>query len=76
MANKRIKILVIDDLQDNLIILNALIKDAFPDVITLNALNGKTGLELAAKEGIPLIGMHLEEESIEQVFHQLTNPTK
>lgn len=32
--------------------------------------------ELAAKEGIPLIGMNLEEESIEQVFHQLTNPSK
>ncbi len=32
--------------------------------------------ELAAKEGIPLIGMNLEEESIEEVFHQLTNPSK
>lgn len=32
--------------------------------------------ELAAKEGIPLIGINLEEESIEQVFHQLTNPSK
>ncbi|MFC2121118.1 response regulator [Bacteroidota bacterium] len=50
MANNRIKILVIDDLQDNLITLNALIKDAFPEAITLNALNGKTGLELADKE--------------------------
>jgi PAS domain S-box-containing protein len=50
MANNKIKILVIDDLQDNLIILNALIKDTFPEAITLNALNGKTGLELAAKE--------------------------
>ncbi len=32
--------------------------------------------ELAAKEGIPLIGMNLEQESIEQVFHQLTNPSE
>ncbi len=50
MANNRIKILVIDDIQDNVIILNAMIKDAFPEAITLKALNGKTGLELAAKE--------------------------
>jgi len=50
MANNRIKILVIDDIQDNVIILNAMIKDAFPEAIILNALNGKTGLELAAKE--------------------------
>ncbi|NQV51456.1 MAG: hybrid sensor histidine kinase/response regulator, partial [Candidatus Marinimicrobia bacterium] len=50
MVNNSIKFLIIDDLQDNLISLNALIKDAFPEAITLNALNGKTGLELAAKE--------------------------
>ena len=50
MANKRIKILVIDDIQDNLITLNALIKESFPDAISLNALNGQTGLELAAAE--------------------------
>jgi ABC-2 type transport system ATP-binding protein len=31
--------------------------------------------ELAASQGVPLIGMNLEEESIEQVFHQLTNPS-
>jgi ABC-2 type transport system ATP-binding protein len=31
--------------------------------------------QLAAKEGIPLIGINLEEESIEQVFQQLTKPT-
>ena len=32
--------------------------------------------ELAVRQGIPLIGMNLEEESIEQVFHQLTNPSE
>ena len=32
--------------------------------------------ELAKKENIPLIAMNLEKESIEQVFHQLTNPSK
>ncbi|NQV50099.1 MAG: DNA-binding response regulator, partial [Candidatus Marinimicrobia bacterium] len=50
MVNNSIKVLILDDIQDNLISLNALIKDAFPEAITLNALNGKTGLELAAKE--------------------------
>ena len=50
MANNSIKILVIDDLQDNIIILNALIKDAYPEAISLNALNGKTGLDLAVTE--------------------------
>ncbi|MCF8391582.1 MAG: PAS domain S-box protein [Bacteroidales bacterium] len=50
MENSSIKILVIDDLQDNLITLNALIKDAFPEAIVLKALNGETGLELAVKE--------------------------
>ncbi|MFC2128355.1 response regulator [Bacteroidota bacterium] len=50
MANNRIKILIIDDLQDNLITLNALIKDILPEAITLNALNGKTGLKVADDE--------------------------
>jgi len=35
-----------------------------------------TIFELATKESIPLLGMNLEEESIEQVFQQLTNPEK
>ncbi len=44
------KILIIDNDQDNLISLKALIKDAFPDVLTFTASNGKKGLELAASE--------------------------
>ena len=44
------KILAIDDNQDNLISLKALIKDTFPDAQTLTALNGGQGLELAAGE--------------------------
>jgi len=50
METKRIKILAIDDYQDNLIILKALIKEAFPDAITLTASNGKKGIELAVSE--------------------------
>jgi len=41
------KILAIDDTKDNLISLNALIKDSFPDSIVFTALNGPTGLTLA-----------------------------
>jgi len=50
MESSKIKILAIDDYQDNLTILKALIKDAFPEAITLTALNGTTGIELAARE--------------------------
>lgn len=42
-----IKILAIDDTNDNLISLKALITDAFPDSYIITALNGKTGIELA-----------------------------
>lgn len=55
MEDNKIKILIIDDLPDNLITLNALIKDAFPEAITLNALNGEKGLGLAAKENPDVI---------------------
>ena len=44
------KILAVDDNQDNLISFKALIKEAFPEAIVLTALNGKKGLELAAVE--------------------------
>jgi len=50
MDRKKIKILAIDDNKDNLIILNDLIKEAFPEAIYLPALNGTQGLELAANE--------------------------
>jgi PAS domain S-box-containing protein len=45
-----IKILAIDDNQDNLISIKALIREAFPQALTLSALNGTKGLELAAAE--------------------------
>ena len=50
MENRRIKILAIDDNQDNLISIKALIKDAFPDAIALSASSGLKGIELAAAE--------------------------
>jgi diguanylate cyclase (GGDEF)-like protein/PAS domain S-box-containing protein len=50
MENRVIKILTIDDNQDNLISLKALIKDAFPEASVLTALTGQKGLELARTE--------------------------
>jgi len=50
MENKKIKILAVDDNRDNLISLKALIKEAFPESLTLTALNGPAGIELAAAE--------------------------
>lgn len=44
------KILAIDDNSDNLISIKALIKDIFPDYVTLVANNGKKGIELAELE--------------------------
>jgi len=55
METKSIKILAIDDNPDNLISLNALIKEAFPNVRTLTALNGAKGLELASAEDPDLV---------------------
>jgi PAS domain S-box-containing protein len=55
METKSIKILSIDDNPDNLISLNALIKEAFPGVKALTALNGEKGLALAAAEDPDLI---------------------
>ncbi len=45
-----IKILAIDDINDNLIILKAIIKDAFPDSIVVTASNGIKGIELGIAE--------------------------
>ena len=50
MGNRQIKILAIDDIQDNLIILKALIKESFPDVTVTTALTGQKGLDLATAE--------------------------
>ena len=45
-----IKILAIDDNQDNLISIKALIGESFPDALVLTSLTGTKGLELAAAE--------------------------
>ncbi|MBN2882393.1 MAG: response regulator, partial [Clostridia bacterium] len=50
MENRVAKILIVDDIQDNLISLKALINDAFPETIVFTALTGKQGLELAREE--------------------------
>ena len=50
MENSMVKILMIDDNQDNLTILKTLILEAFPETSVLSALNGQKGLDLAASE--------------------------
>ncbi|MHB1484483.1 MAG: PAS domain S-box protein [Saccharofermentanales bacterium] len=50
MGNRKMKILAIDDNGDNLVILKALINDAFPEAAILFAQNGKKGIEIAAAE--------------------------
>lgn len=50
MKNRKIKILAIDDNQDNLISLKALLKDVLPKASVFTALTGKKGLELAYAE--------------------------
>ncbi len=55
MESKKIKILVIDDINDNLIAIDALIKEAFPSAVILTALNGAKGLEIAALENPDVI---------------------
>ena len=50
MENKTVKILTIDDNQDNLTVLKALIIEAFPSAVVLSAPNGHKGIDIAAKE--------------------------
>ena len=50
MENRTVKILTIDDNQDNLTVLKALIIEAFPSAVVLSALNGHKGIDIAAKE--------------------------
>lgn len=47
MSRERIKILAVDDIQDNLLILQAIIGDSFENAIFFTALSGKKGIELA-----------------------------
>ncbi|MEI8201104.1 MAG: PAS domain S-box protein [Eubacteriales bacterium] len=50
MESKEIKILSIDDNQDNLVSIKALIKEAFPEALIFSALSGQKGLALAVSE--------------------------
>jgi len=50
MGNRRLKFLANDDNPDNLIIIKALIREAFPDDLVLTALSGPKGLALATTE--------------------------
>jgi len=55
MPNKKIKILVIDDNQDNLITLKAAVADVLPGTVVLTALTGWKGIELALAENPDVI---------------------
>ena len=50
MEISKIKILAIDDNQDNLITIKALIRESFPEAIIFTALTGINGIELAKSE--------------------------
>ncbi|MDR3652983.1 MAG: PAS domain S-box protein [Paludibacter sp.] len=50
MESKKIKVLAIDDNLDNLITIQALVYESFPNAEIVTALNGKDGLKLAGKE--------------------------
>lgn len=55
MENRKIKILAIDDNQDNLITIKALIKESFEDYEVFTAIGGLEGLKLAASENPDVI---------------------
>jgi PAS domain S-box-containing protein len=55
MGNDKIKILAIDDNQDNLISLKALVGESFPEATFLTATNGSKGIDLTSLEGPDVI---------------------
>lgn len=55
METKKFKILAIDDNQDNLFVLNALLEEAFPLAVLITAQSGKTGIELCHQHKPELI---------------------
>lgn len=50
MGPEPLKVMAIDDIQDNLTSLKAIVSDAFPSVRFISALNGFDGIELVRKE--------------------------
>ncbi len=59
MDTRQLKILVIDDNRDNVIVLKALIQDAFPEVRVLAAFGGKAGFDMAESEDPDVIFMDI-----------------
>lgn len=59
MDTRQLKILVIDDNRDNVIVLKALIQDAFPEVWVLAAFGGKAGFDMAESEDPDVIFMDI-----------------
>ncbi|PKM61310.1 MAG: diguanylate cyclase [Firmicutes bacterium HGW-Firmicutes-4] len=59
METRQLKILVIDDNRDNVIVLKALIRDAFPEAIVLMAFDGRSGFEMAVSEDPDIIFMDI-----------------
>jgi len=55
METKNVKILAIDDNYDNLIVLRALLHEAFPLAELITAQSGKTGIELCLEQKPDLI---------------------
>lgn len=55
MESEKIKILAIDDNLDNLITIQALVYESFPNAIVIKSLSGREGLESAAKENPDVI---------------------
>jgi PAS domain S-box-containing protein len=55
MESRIIKILAIDDNPDNLVTIQALIKESYPSVVVFKALTGEQGLKLAVKENPDVI---------------------
>ena len=55
MESRIMKILAIDDNPDNLVTIQALIKESYPSVVVFKALTGEQGLKLAVKENPDVI---------------------
>ncbi|MEO1816008.1 MAG: HD domain-containing phosphohydrolase [Acetobacterium sp.] len=59
METRQLKILVIDDNRDNVIVLKAMIHDAFPEALVLMAFDGNSGFEMAVSEEPDIIFMDI-----------------
>ena len=55
MENKPLTIVAIDDNKDNLVVLKAFMKDAFPGATVFSATNGKSGIGLVREKNPDVI---------------------